>query len=222
MIPGLLPLKRAPPRYDQVNHEGIALSQTLPSERSTRSIPRRHAITIAECAHMAAAGVFASDVRMELIEGELIEMAPIGDSHANLVSALAALLVEALGARRIRIQQPLVLSETSRPEPDIVVLFEPAPVPPRLDWCPQAAEAALVVEVADTSLAHDRRKAALYAAAGIKEMLLVDVQGRYIEHLTTPSEDGFRQRRSITAGELIQLESLGVTIALSDLFPAQR
>jgi Uma2 family endonuclease len=195
------------------------VSQALQSEQVSRQVPRRHAITIAECARMAAAGVFAPGVRMELIEGELIETAPIGDAHANVVSVLAALLIEALGARRVRIQQPLVLSETSRPEPDIVVLRDPVPVPPRLDWCPRAADAALVVEVADTSLAHDRRKAALYAASGIQEMLVVDVQQRCIVQLTDPGEGGFTQRRTWAAGEAIQLESVPVTIAVSHLFP---
>lgn len=196
------------------------MSQALQSEQVARQVPRRQAITIAECARMAAAGVFAPGVRMELIEGELIETAPIADAHANVLSVLAALLIEALGARRVRIQQPLVLSETSRPEPDVVVLRDPVPVPPRLDWCPQAADAALVVEVADTSLAHDRRKAALYAASGIREMLLVDVQQRCIEHLTDPGAGGFTQRRTWAAVEAIQLESVPVTIALSDVFPS--
>lgn len=111
------------------------MSQALETDRNAAVAPRRHAITIAECARIAAAGVFAPAVRMELIEGELIEMAPIGDAHANLVSALGALLIEAVGARRVRIQQPLMLSETSRPEPDIVVLREPAQLLPRLEGC---------------------------------------------------------------------------------------
>lgn len=200
---------------------GDAVSEGLQIEYSARSAPRRHAITIDECARMAAAGVFAPDVRMELIEGELIEMAPIGDAHANVVSAIAALLVEALGPRRVRIQQPLVLSGTSRPEPDIVVLRDPAAVPPHLDWCPQATDAALIVEVADSSLAHDRRKASLYAASGVKEMLLVDVQQRCIDHLTTPDESGFGQRRTVVAGGIVQLQSIPAAIALSDVFPLQ-
>jgi len=199
--------------------KGIPVSQILESERSARTEPRRHAITLAECAQMAAAGVFAPGVRMELIEGELIEMAPIGDAHANLVSALAALLIEALGARRVRIQQPLALSDTSRPEPDIVLLREPAPVPPRLDWCPLAPEVSLVIEVADSSLAHDRRKAVLYAEAGVSEMLLVDVQARTVEHFTEPAEGGYRQRVHRVAGHVVQLESVGVEIALKDVFP---
>jgi len=197
-----------------------AVNQTRESPLA-RAEPRRHAITIAECAQMAAAGVFLAGLRMELIEGELIEMAPIGDAHANLVSAVAALLIEALGARRVRIQQPLVLNDTSRPEPDIVVLREPMPLPPHLAWCPAAAEAALVVEVADSSLAHDRRKAALYAAAGVQATLVIDVQGRSAEYFADPAEGSYSQQQRLGAGDVVHLHSVGVTMALENVFAVQ-
>ena len=197
------------------------MNQTLESTLA-RAEPRRHAITISECAQMASAGVFSAGVRMELIEGELIEIAPMGDAHANLVSAVAALLIEALGARRVRIQQPLVLNATSRPEPDIVVLREPMPLPPDLNWCPSAGEAALVVEVADASLAHDHRKAALYAAAGVRAVLLIDVQGRSAEYFAEPAEGSYSQQQRLAAGDVVHLHSVGVAMALQNVFPVQR
>jgi Uma2 family endonuclease len=112
--------------------------------------PRRHAITVAEYMRMGAAHVFAHQARLELMEGEIVEMPPIGSAHAAVVCTLDTLLREVAPRAMVRVQSPLVLGERSAPQPDVLLLR------PRADRYynshPTAADALLVVEVADTTL----------------------------------------------------------------------
>ncbi|MGF1615117.1 MAG: Uma2 family endonuclease [Gammaproteobacteria bacterium] len=82
--------------------------------------PRRHLISVEEYHQMGEAGILPPDVRMELIEGEIIEMAPIGSRHAGIVNRLTQTLVQALSGKAIvAVQNPVVLSNTSEPQPDL-------------------------------------------------------------------------------------------------------
>jgi Uma2 family endonuclease len=145
---------------------------------------RRHRITLAEYHRMGEADVFGPDPRLELIEGEIVDMAPIGSRHAGIVNFLNDRLQRAAGGRAIAaIQNPLVLGEGTEVQPDVALLR------PRIDFYrfrhPQAADAFLVIEVADQTLRYDRDvKVALYAAAGVPEVWLVD--------LNTPALTVFR------------------------------
>src|SRR5687768_13922913 len=115
---------------------------------------------------MSEAHVFAHDARLELMEGEIVEMAPIGSAHAAVVYPLDTLLRGVAPAAMVFVQSPLVLGERSAPQPDVMLLR------PRADQYynshPVEADALLVVEVADTTFAYDLAvKRPLYARAGV-------------------------------------------------------
>ncbi|HEV2272046.1 MAG TPA: Uma2 family endonuclease [Steroidobacteraceae bacterium] len=159
---------------------------------------RRHRLTVHEYYRMAEVGLLAPDARVELIEGEIIDMAPSGTPHAGILGRLTRLLIAAAGTRvAVRVQLPLRLDEYSEPEPDFAVL----------KWRedeytaahPTPADTLLVVEVSQTSLQFDRqRKLPLYARHGIPEVWIVDLvnlrlhtfdspqHGQYASSSTTP------------------------------------
>ena len=144
--------------------------ETLEEPRITR-----HRLNVEQYHRMSEAGVFEPDARVELIEGEIIDMAPIGSRHFSAVSRLNRMLVEATGSRAVvSIQQSLRLDRFTEPEPDIAVLK------PRDDFyaeaLPTGADALLVIEVADSTIAFDlRTKARLYATHGVLTYWVVDL-----------------------------------------------
>lgn len=129
---------------------------------------------------MADAGLFA-DERVELLDGTIVNMAPQNSPHAGTVTRLHRALMRAIGeTAHLRSQLPIVLDAWSEPEPDLAVCkLDP------YDYTrehPHATDVLLVCEVADSSLAYDRgQKAAAYAASGISEYWVVDIDSRTIE-----------------------------------------
>jgi len=132
--------------------------------------------TVEEYYRMAEVGILKPDDRVELIDGEIIEMSPIGDRHAGCVNRATHLFTSRLGNRVVvSIQNPLQLSKFTEPEPDVVVLK------PQADYYASkkvwAEDALLVIEVADTTLSFDRRvKVPRYAAAGVPEVWIENLQ----------------------------------------------
>ena len=141
---------------------------------------------VEEYHRMAEAGILGEDDRLELVDGELVEMAPIGSRHLACVVALNHLLVEASEGRWfVSVQNPVRLGERDEPEPDLSLLKgrpDPAaPGPPGPD------DLLVVVEVSDTTLSYDRNvKLPLYAAARIPEAWIVDLQDRKVEVYADP------------------------------------
>jgi Uma2 family endonuclease len=139
------------------------------------SWPQRHRITVHDYHRMGEIGVLAPDARVELIEGEIIDMAPIGNDHQSIVDQLNRALV--VGDRAIvRVQGSIRLSQWSEPEPDVVLLK------PRSDFYrgefALGTDTLLVIEVSDTTLKYDRDiKVPLYARNGVPEAWVVDVNG---------------------------------------------
>ena len=179
---------------------------------------QRHRFTVDEFARMGEAGLFGEDDRIELIEGEIIEMVPIGPKHIHVVNRLTRHFVECAGDRAIvSVQNPLRLSHHSEPEPDFVLL-DPRRV--EATRVPSAEDALLVVEVADSSGDYDRGvKARLYAQAGIREYWLVDLQGQCVERFSDPATDGYRTTGRIAEGEDLACSSLpGCGLSLATLF----
>jgi len=180
--------------------------------------PRRHSITVTEYFRMGEAHVFAHDARLELMDGEIVEMAPIGSAHAAVVDTLASVLREVAPRALVRVQNPLVLGERSAPQPDVTLLR------PRADRYytshPVAADALLVVEVADTTLEYDLRvKRRLYASAGVAELWIVDVNRRELHAFRKPDLE-YSIHRILTASDYAQVAALGdVGFSVSALFP---
>lgn len=154
---------------------------------------KRHRLTVGDYYRMGEAGIFTPDARVELIEGEIIDMAPIGTRHGSAVKRLVALLTAALGARVIvAVQDPLRLSDLSEPEPDLMLLK------PRADFYadahPGAADVLLLIEVADTSARYDREiKLPLYARYGVPEVWIVDLEARLLRLYRDPAGDAYGQ-----------------------------
>jgi Uma2 family endonuclease len=153
----------------------------------------RRKLDVHEYHRMAAAGILHEDDRVELIEGELVAMAPIGPDHAGRANRLNRLLV--LGAGReavVAVGNPVRLDRYSEPQPDFALLR------PRADDYTGAvatpADVLLLIEVAASSLRFDREvKARLYAGRGIAEYWIVDLIGGVVERYRDPGAEGYRQ-----------------------------
>jgi len=165
-------------------------------------------------------GVFAPEARLELIEGEIVEMAPIGSPHAGTVKILTRQFTRQAGDLAIvSVQDPVMVGDRSMPQPDLALLK------PRADSYtrshPTAAEVLLVVEVADSTLRFDLgTKIPLYARFGIAEAWVVDLQEKAVRVFRDPSENGYRASFTATAGESVSVLALpDVIIALPELFP---
>jgi Uma2 family endonuclease len=177
--------------------------------------PKRHPISVNEHLRMGESRVLAPEARVELIEGEIIDMSPVGPPHASTTNRLNRIFSEALGARVIvSVQNPIVLGDLSAPQPDMALLK------PRDDFYeathPEADDVLLLVEIADSSLSHDRdRKLPLYARFGIPEVWLIDVEGRHLDVHRDP--DGGRYATQFRVHDLARVEVLALPGVVLDL-----
>ncbi len=128
--------------------------------------PAQRRSTVADYERMGEAGILHENDRVEPINGEIVEMSPIGAPRVTCANRFNRLLVQQFGARAtVSVQNPVRLSGDSEPQPDFAVLRDPD-----FSGVPSAADVLLVTEVFDTTLPYDRRvKLPLYAAAGISE-----------------------------------------------------
>jgi Uma2 family endonuclease len=168
----------------------------------------RKKFSIEEYYRLAEAGILREDERVELLEGEIYEMPPIGWVHVNRVNRLTAVFSRNLGPSAIvSVQNPVQIGEFSAPQPD-VVLLRPADdfITGRL---PGPADVLLLVEVSDTSLDYDlEKKLPLYARAGIPEVWIVDVQAQTIRVYSNPDGDTYPGYREAKRGETLTPELL--------------
>ena len=171
----------------------------------TTVAPVRHKLDVVAYQRMAEAGIFGEDERIELIDGDLIDMAPISQAHAGVVSALTEALILACAGRAIVWpRNPIRLDRLSEPQPDLAVLRR------RPDFYsgerPGPADVLLVVEVADSSLRFNRTvKLPLYARAGIAELWIVDLRRRVLDTSRNPSADGYRETTTHQSGDQLAL-----------------
>ena len=141
-----------------------------------RPTPKR--FTVSEYEELGKLGFFHEDDRVELLDGEIIEMPAIGGDHAAIVRQLTRLVVKQVGAGYIvDVQNPIRLNDDSEPQPDLAIIRDRK----YSGELPAAADVLLLIEVADSSIDYDRnRKMPRYAAAGIPESWLVDVTAQTI------------------------------------------
>lgn len=180
--------------------------------------PPRHRFSRAQYDLMVASGIFGPEDRLELLEGEIIDMVPQNSRHATAVTLLTDALkpVFATG-HTVRAQLPFSLDDHSQPEPDIAVV----PGAPRDYRDAHPTRAVLIVEVADTTLAYDRgRKLAAYARAGIPEFWILDLTGETLEVCRRPEQGGYAQRQVLARGaRMIPGAGNGPAVAVEDLLP---
>jgi len=160
----------------------------------------RRWFNVDEYYRMAQTGILSEDDRVELIEGEIIQMSPIGSRHAACVGRLTDLLAEVRDKAIVWVQNPIRIDSYSEPEPDVALLRK------RADFysssLPTPVDVLLVIEVADTSVEYDRdTKIPLYAGAGIAEALLVNLPGDVIEYYSEPVGGRYQAVRIIQRGE---------------------
>ena len=180
---------------------------------------QRRRFTVDEYYRMASAGILTEKDRVELIEGEIMLMAPIGSRHSVCVSALLERLMPAVrGRATLRPQLPLFVSSTTEPEPDIVLV---SPSPKYWTGHPRPEDVLLVVEVAETSYRYDRNvKLPLYARAGIADVWIVDLVHTAVEVYREPGPDGYRSTQRLERGATVSPAAFpDVRITVDEILP---
>ena len=181
-----------------------------------------HRIDVERFHRMIEAGCFGDGDRVELIDGEMLDMTPIGPPQGGTANALNLLLTLKLAGKAIvSVQGPLVLEDGTELYPDLAVLQR------RDDFYRQANptgdDALLVIEVADSSLSLDQGpKLAKYAHAGIRRYWVVDLRHRTLHDYRDPDrfQGRYRQLHSLTAGDIsLDIAGVQVRVAIAEIFP---
>jgi len=168
--------------------------------------PARRLFTIDDYYRMAGVGILGDDDRVELLEGEIIAMPPIGPQHADEVGWLTAMFHRIFGARaHIRVQQPVRLSDHSEPEPDLVLARNwPGVERPYRGVHPQAKDLQLVIEVSDSTLSYDLGdKQRTYARHGVSELWVLDLEGHRLVVHRDPGPAGYQTVETFRRGQSI-------------------
>jgi len=190
-------------------HGDVATRARFGAEKAMAGIlerpatPTRHRLDVEAYYKMAEAGILPEPRRVELIDGDIIDMTPIGSGHAGRTNRLIEIFARAAvaGQALLTAQTPLRLDAYNEPQPDVMLLR------PRPDHYtarhPSAADVLLLVEVSDSSLAYDRNtKLGLYARFGVPEAWIVDIPGGAVEAYRTPKDGAYADRERLTAGRL--------------------
>lgn len=184
-------------------------------------MPSRHKLEADTYFRMAEAGIFPKEDRIELVEGDLIDMAPTGHDHAAFVSGLVeAFVLACAGRATVWTQSSIWLDRYTAPEPDIAILRR------RADYYaskrPGPADILLLLEVAKSSLEFDRTvKLPLYARAGIAEVWIIDVARSAIEVHTQPVMSAYAAARLFKPGDQVALTLMPeISVTLYPIFAA--
>lgn len=178
----------------------------------------KHMFTVDEYYRMAEVGIFGEDDRVELIEGDIVAMSPIGGRHAGCVKQLIVLLTPWIGKTvLLGVQDPIRLGGHSEPQPDLALL-RPREDSYRLGH-PGPGDVLLLIEVADTSAADDRKsKVPVYARAGILEVWLIDLSGEVIEVYSRPEGGKYRRTRRVRRGEQLAARAIpGLVLSVDEI-----
>ena len=183
------------------------------------SVLTKHRFTSREYYRMAETGVLKPDARVELLDGQIIDMSPIGPFHGGLVNHLNHFFNRLSDDRwLVTVQNPLQLDEYSEPQPDLMLL---KPVPDYYTGRhPGPEDVFLLIEVADTSLAFDRgEKLAAYGRAGIGEAWIFNLKDQTVEICREPHYAGYHSINVFRSDAQIHpLAFSDVTVDLSSLF----
>jgi Uma2 family endonuclease len=160
-----------------------------------------HLFTVEDYYRMAEVGILQADDRVELVRGEIVQMAPIGSRHQSVVDRLTSLFSRRLASERtiLRVQGPILLDDMSEPQPDVCLLNQ------RDDFYegrhPGPEDVLMLVEISDTSLAYDRLvKLPLYAQAGVPEVWIVNLEEESLEVSSEPREGAYSRNGVLARG----------------------
>jgi Uma2 family endonuclease len=168
----------------------------------------QHRFTVREYHQMGEAGIFTRDDRVELLEGKIYAMSPIGSRHAACVKRLTQLFVKKLVDQAIvSVQDPIELNDRSEPEPDLAILL------PRDDFYeeqhPKSADVLLLIEVSEVTLRFDRNvKLPLYAQNGIAEVWIIDLKKASVEVYREPQDGIYAQKLTLKRGQKLIPDNL--------------
>ena len=204
---------RALRQFNASEWEAMVACGIVPEDASRR-------FTVDEYLALGAAGILTKEERVELLDGEIIQMAPIGNRHRNSVNWLADLMGEAFGGRAmVQVQGSIQLDDASAPQPDIAVIRrgsinEIGPVLP--------SDVYLLVEVADRSLEFDPgEKLARYAAAGIPEVWVANLRAGELVVNTEPEGTAYANVRIVPLNVTVSPQAFpDVALAVADFIPA--
>ncbi len=176
--------------------------------------------TVDDFARMVDSGILRQDDRVELIDGEVRQMSPIASLHSSLVNRLNRILTRQLGDRAIvSVQSPVVLSDYSEPQPDLLVLK------PRDDFYagshPRPNDVLLLIEVADSTLEYDRdEKIPRYAESQVPEVWLVDANEREVAQYARPKGNRYQHIWASEPGEEVTAQEVeSLRLSVDELFP---
>jgi Uma2 family endonuclease len=180
--------------------------------------PTKHLTNLDEWRRLGEANIFPPGSRLELINGEILEMAPIGFNHAGHINRLVKLLTRLIPDDVIpSVQNPLQLGDLSEPEPDFMLLK------PNNDFYssrhPTASDVLLLIEVADSSLTFDQnQKLRLYALHGIPEYWLLNLNDSCLEVYRKPNGEVYAEKTTLRIGDTIALSQLDeISIRMVDI-----
>lgn len=192
---------------------------TAPPDILARYPVPRHRLTRRDYYRMGEAGILRDDDRVELLEGQVIDMSPIGPRHALVTQNLTELLVKGFADRAgVRCQMPVVLDDGSEPQPDFALV--------RRRWRgyplthPAPDDVFLLIEVSDSSLGFDRVvKLPLYARAGIREVWIVDLTTDRVLIYRKPAGGVYGTESQVVSPNALDVAALpGVTIPVAEVF----
>jgi Uma2 family endonuclease len=178
--------------------------------------PRRN-FTRLEYDKMIDAGILGEDERVELVGGTILATSPEGSEHAGTIELCADVLRRAFGGGfTVRVQHPIVIDPDGEPQPDLAVVAGG----PRAHLGAHPRTAALIVEVAASSLAYDRgAKSRLYAGAGLPEYWIVNLIDRLVEVHREPSARGYRRVEILASGMIVPVGAPAAPVEISSLLP---
>lgn len=184
------------------------------TQSTQQKSPRR--FTVTEYHQMSETGIFSPDEKVELINGEVVTMSPMGVRHASVMRRTRTLLYSLLGGVGfIDEQYPIAFDEHSEPEPDIMVIRH------RDDYYedehPTSDDVLLIVEVSGTSLSFDTKtKLELYARNNVAEYWVIDIQSdRFLVH-TEPKDSAYAEVKVLSRGDSFESAALKKQIAVND------
>ena len=185
----------------------------LPAQTDT---PTRRRFTVEEFYAMAQAGILTADERLELLNGEVFAMAPIGAAHGDITDLFDRFFQRSLpDSVRVRVQGPLRIDDTTLLNPDLMVLRL------RPDYrrhLPEPEDVLLLIEVSDSTLRRDREaKLPRYAAAGIPEVWVANVPACHVEAFSDPVDGVYQSRRIVPAdGQISPIAFPDVVLTVGD------
>ncbi|MFP4089061.1 MAG: Uma2 family endonuclease [Cyclobacteriaceae bacterium] len=174
-------------------------------------------LSIEEYHRMAEVGILAPEERVELIDGEIITMSPIGKEHLAIVGRINALLTPMLAGKHIVFSQsPVIIHGHSEPEPDLMV------VPFRDDFYASTGvtqdDVLLIIEVSDSTLQKDLEvKLPLYARAGIAEAWIIDIKSRELHQYVHPEKGSYLKHQRLSIRDEVSSSQLQINLRVKDL-----